>query len=248
MKTSTSHLSGKALLIMAVAALATPNLHAQDEGVRFGIKLAPNMSWLKSDTKGVENDGSKIGYTFGLATEFPIGADGNYRFATGLFLNVGGGKYLETFPFVENGQNLTKDLSSDINLQYIQIPLTMKLMTKEIGYMRYYGQLGFDAAFNVKAKGDVQVAALDTASQRMVFPIMEDEDFKDNIQPIRAGLVVGAGLEYNFSGSTTLQAGITYNNGLTNLLKKVEVVDASGAVKKAKLLQNYLELNLAIFF
>lgn len=248
MKTSTSHLSGKALLIMAVAALATPNLHAQDEGVRFGIKLAPNMSWLKSDTKGLENDGSKIGYTFGLATEFPIGADGNYRFATGLFLNAVGGKYFQAFTFTENNQQLTKDLSSDISLQYVQIPLTMKLMTKEIGYMRYYGQLGFDAAFNVRAKANFDDVVVDPTTQTITFVKQDKEDIKDNIQPIRAGLVVGAGLEYNFSGSTTLQAGITYNNGLTNLLKKVEVVDASGAVKKAKLLQNYLELNLAIFF
>ena len=248
MKTSTSHLSGKALLIMAVAALATPNLHAQDEGVRFGIKLAPNMSWLKSDTKGVENDGSKIGYTFGLATEFPIGADGNYRFATGLFLNAVGGKYFQAFAFTENNQQLTKDLSSDISLQYVQIPLTMKLMTKEIGYMRYYGQLGFDASFNVRAKANFDDVVIDPTTQAITFVKQDKEDIKDNIQPIRAGLVVGAGLEYNFSGSTTLQAGITYNNGLTNLLKKVEVVDASGAVKKAKLLQNYLELNLAIFF
>ena len=248
MKTSTSRVSGKALLIMAVAALATPKLMAQDEGVRFGIKLAPNMSWFKSDTKGLENDGSKIGYTVGLVTEFPIGTEGNYRFATGLFLNAVGGKYFQAFSFTENNQQLTKDLSSDISLQYVQIPLTMKLMTKEIGYMRYYGQLGFDASFNVKAKADFDDVVIDPTTQAITFVKQDKEDIKDNIQPIRAGLVFGAGLEYNFSGSTTLQAGITYNNGLTNLLKKVEVVDASGNAKKAKLLQNFLELNLAIFF
>ena len=36
---------------------------------------------------------------------------------------------------------------------------------------------------------------------------------------------------------------VTYNNGFTNILKKVTVGD-----KKAKALQNYVELNLAIFF
>ncbi|MGV3637209.1 MAG: porin family protein [Flavobacteriales bacterium] len=247
MKTSLHRFCGKALLLLATATWSTPKLLAQeDAGVRFGIKLAPNMSWFKADTKGLENNGSKIGYTFGLATEFPVGAEGNYRFATGLFLNTVGGKYLQAFPFIENNQQLTKELTSDVNLQYIQIPLTMKLMTKEIGYMRYYGQLGFDASFNVRAKADFDDVVVDTTGIKFVQ--VEDEDIKDQIQPLRAGLVVGAGLEYNFSGSTTLQAGITYNNGLTNLLKKVEVIDSSGAVKKAKLLQNYLELNLAIFF
>ncbi|MCC6540745.1 MAG: PorT family protein [Flavobacteriales bacterium] len=240
----------KALLILVAATLAAPTLHAQDDaGARFGIKLAPNMSWFKSDTKGIANDGSKIGFTFGLATEFPIGEAGNYRFATGLFLNTVGGKYLQSFTYTENNQVLTKDLSSDVGLQYIQVPLTMKLMTKEIGYMRYYGQLGFDACFNVRAKADFDQVSVDPANGgRITFIKLDDEDIKDNIQPIRAGLVVGAGMEYNFSGSTTLQVGVSYNNGLTNLLKKVEVVDANGAVKKAKMLQNYLELNLAIFF
>ena len=75
------------------------------------------------------------------------------------------------------------------------------------------------------------------------FEELEDEDFQNSIQPFRASLIVGAGMEYNFSGSTTLQAGITYNNGFTNALRKVDVGD-----KKAKALHNYLELNLAIFF
>lgn len=233
----------KALLILAAAALAAPTLNAQDDaGARFGIKLAPNMAWLKSDTKGMENDGSKIGFTFGLVTEFPVGSAGNYRFATGLFLNNVGGKYKQAHAYTQDGQQLSRDLVNDVKLQYVQVPLTMKLMTNEIGYMRYFGQIGFDAAFNIRAKADFEVPATD-ANGTTTFTSMEDEDIKDNIQPFRAGLIVGAGLEYNFSGSTTLQAGVNYNNGFTNLLKKVEIAD-----KKAKLLQNYLELNLAVFF
>jgi opacity protein-like surface antigen len=233
----------KALLILAAASLAAPAMNAQDDaGARFGIKLAPNMAWLKSDTKGLGNDGSKIGFTFGLVTEFPIGSAGNYRFSTGLFLNNVGGKYKQTYAYTENNQNLTKDLASDVKLQYIQVPLTMKLMTNEIGYMRYYGQIGFDAAYNIRAKADFDVPAANT-NGTTTFTKLEDEDIKDNIQPFRAGLIIGAGMEYNFSGSTTLQVGLNYNNGFTNLLKDTKVGD-----KKAKIVQNYLELNLAVFF
>lgn len=235
----------KALLILAAAAMAAPTLTAQDDaGTRFGIKLAPNMAWLKSDTKGLGNDGSKIGFTFGLVTEFPIGAAGNYRFSTGLFLNNVGGKYLQTFSYPDaNGQILTKELRNDLKLQYIQLPLTMKLMTNEIGYMRYFGQIGFDAAYNIRAKADFDTPAINPVTAALTFTEMEDEDVKDNLQPFRAGLIIGAGLEYNFSGSTTLQAGLNYHNGFTNLLKDTKIGD-----KKAKLLQNYIELNLAVFF
>ena len=50
-------------------------------------------------------------------------------------------------------------------------------------------------------------------------------------------------MEYNFSGTTALLIGITYNNGFTNLLNGVEY---NG--KNAKLFNDYLELSLGIFF
>jgi opacity protein-like surface antigen len=245
MKTISSRLGGKALLLITATIFATPSIQAQDESARFGIKLAPNLAWLRSDTKGLENSGTKLGYTFGLNMEFPVGTAGTYRFATGVFLNNVGGKYEQKFTYRENatGPELTKALGNDVKLGYVEIPLTMKLMTNEIGYMRYFGQIGFGAAFNIRAKGDYDQFATDSTGFVTGFTRVEDEDLKDIIQPFKASLIVGAGMEYNFSGSTTLQAGVTYNNGFTNVLKKVEVDG-----KKAKLLQDYIELNLAVFF
>ena len=63
MKTILFRLGGKILPILAATAMAAPNLSAQDDaGVRLGIKVAPNMSWIKADTKGFDGDGSKIGF------------------------------------------------------------------------------------------------------------------------------------------------------------------------------------------
>ena len=234
----------KALLILAAAVMAAPQVNAQDDGgVRLGIKVAPNMSWLKSDTKGLVNDGSKIGLTFGLVTEFPIGSAGNYSFGTGLFLNYAGGNYKQSFTYTDaNSQVVTRELESKTKLQYIELPLTVKLMTNEIGYMRYYGRLGLSAAVNISAKGDYETIATGPNGVAGI-STFEDEDIKEFIQPFRAGLIVGGGMEYNFSGSTTVQVGLNYHNGFTNLLKDTKVGD-----KEAKLIQNYLELDLAVFF
>ncbi|MBK8498799.1 MAG: hypothetical protein IPL52_08280 [Flavobacteriales bacterium] len=94
----------KAIAILAAAFVAcTTTLNAQDaadtEGVRFGIKLAPNMGFVQSETKGIDGNGAGFGYTFGLLTEFPIGTSGNYRFATGLFLNNLTGKWKSNFTY-----------------------------------------------------------------------------------------------------------------------------------------------------
>ena len=75
------------------------------------------------------------------------------------------------------------------------------------------------------------------------FETLEDEDIKDDINVFKAGLIIGGGLEYNFAGTTSVLAGITYNNSFTNILNDVEF---NG--KKAKVYSDYIELTLGVFF
>lgn len=220
----------KVSAILCVLALATATAQAQDKSVRFGIKVAPNFGWINPDTKELKNDGARFGYTFGLMGDFMIGANQNYAFATGLFLNNVGGK--STYP--SDKQNLIRESK----YQYIELPLTLKLKTNEIGYMTYYGQIGFGTAFNIRAKSD-----FDTFNERGEIVRVTDEDIMDNTQLFKASLIVGAGLEFNFSGNTSAMIGVTYNNGFTNINKDIKVGD-----KELKAKQNYLELSLGVFF
>jgi hypothetical protein len=241
----------KVFAILAAAVLTCGSAKAQeDASLRFGIKLSPNLGWLRPDTKGIESNGTPLGYSFGLLAEFPIGDRGNYAFASGLFLTNLGGGYTEEYTFVENvgSSPQVKDLQTDVHLRYVDLPLTIKMMTNEIGYMRYYGQLGISAGFNIRAKADKEipvVAGTLTDDTPIVsgFKLNEDEDFQDKTNLFRAGLVIGGGMEYNFSGNTALLFGITYNNGFTNILKDVTYNGSN-----AKVFNDYLELTLGIFF
>jgi len=236
----------KALVILVAATIGTIPLNAQDDaGVRFGLKLSPNLGFVNPDTKGLESNGAGAGYTFGLMAEFPIGTTGNYRFATGLYLNTMSGQWKQEYKYVDNvsGPVRTKELESDMKLRYIELPLTIKMMTNEIGYMRYFGQVGFGNAFNLRAKSDVVQpvvagALADGTPIVTEFVESEDEDVQDDINPYKASLIVAAGLEYNFSGNTSLLVGITYNNGFTDILKTDD----------AKAFANYLELTVGVFF
>ena len=238
----------KAFLFAITLALVIPATKAQDDGgVRFGLKLAPNMAWQRPDTKGLSSNGSKLGYTFGLNVEFPVGSNGNYRFATGLMLNNVGGILKQDYTYTQPGTTtpLTKELEQDMSLRYVELPLTMKLMTNEIGYIRYFGLIGFGTAFNIRAKGDIEVPVFDPNNSASVtgFSTLEDEDIKDDIQSFKASLIIGGGMEYNFSGSTSILIGVNYNNGFSNTLNDLQV---NG--KDAKSFQDYLELNLGVFF
>lgn len=235
----------KAFALLAIV-LGASTLHAQDsgsDGVRFGLKLAPNMGFVVPDSDELDGNGTGFGYTFGLLAEFPIGGAGNYRFASGLFLNNITGKWKSTFEYQDaiNGPVLSKDLETEVKLQYIELPLTIKMMTNEIGYMRYYGQIGFGNAFNIRAKADQVVPQYDqngSGSYVIGFEETDGEDIQDMMALYKASLIVGAGFEYNFSGNTSLLVGITYNNCFTNVL------DSDLGEAKA----HYLELTTGVFF
>ena len=223
--------------------LTAATLTAQDDvGVRFGLKLSPNLSWAQPETKTVKSNGVGLRFTFGLMMELPIGSSGNYRFATGLNWNHMKTKWKTDFAYYDaiNEPQKTRELETDVALQYVELPLTIKLMTNEIGYMRYFAVVGAGNAFNISAKANQVVPVYNTVAPTIVdkFEEQEDENVQDDIALYKASLIVGAGAEYNFSGNTSLMFGITYNNGFTNIL------DIDGAKAKA----HYVELSLGVFF
>lgn len=236
--------------MIAVVLLTGTMAHAQSDNAtkfRLGIKLAPNLGWIRADTKGVKSDGSRFGYSFGLMTEFPFGANGNYRFATGLLLNNIGGKVAASYN-VDTAGVVSSDLvTSKVNLRYVDLPLTIKLMTNEIGYMRYFGQLGFDAGVNIRAKGES--SKITTLNNETKEEKLTDIDFKKMVSPVKLGLVLGAGFEYNFSGGTSALVGITYHSSFTKLLEKdFYETNAPESIRNAKTYADYLELSLGIYF
>jgi hypothetical protein len=65
-----------------------------------------------------------------------------------------------------------------------------------------------------------------------------DIDISDNINTFNMGMVIGGGLEYNLSGNTSLLAGVTFSNGL------LDVLDDSALKARS----NFLGLTLGILF
>lgn len=225
----------KVFATICLLSLSATWVQAQDHAVRFGIKASPNLGFMSPNTKELKNDGTRFGYTFGLMGDFAIGSTGNYAFATGLYLNNVGGQV--TLPAKD------VNLEHKMRYQYVELPITLKLKTNEIGYMTYYGQVGFGAAFNVAAKADLDI--YDAATGTKI--TSKDNDFMKNTNLFKASLVVGAGFEYNFSGNTALQVGITYNNGFTNIFNGYKAT-TDGDLKSLSAKQNYFELSLGVFF
>ena len=215
---------------------------------QLGLQLSPNISWLNPDSEGAASEGSSIGFSYGIIGDFNI-AD-NYAFSTGITLLNMGGKLsypdaLEIDQIPTNGRT-----EADIRLKYVQIPLTLKLKTNQIGYMKYYGQFGIAASINYDAEADTDFTHPGDNSKLT----RSDVDFGDEINLFRGSLIVGLGAEYNLSGKTSILMGLTFDNGFTNILSEDNYAnDGSGNAigeknKDFKSINNSIVLNVGVLF
>lgn len=201
---------------------------SQENSLRFGITVDPVISWLNPDVSTVDPKGNRMGFNIGLSVDKFF--DDNYAFATGVSILNAGGSLLYRQPVsVRTNQgtiNLPENTKVTYKLQYLHIPIGMKLSTNEIGYTTFYGQLGFNTMFNIKASGISNVGGID------------NDNINKEINLINLGYHIGGGVEYSLGGNTKLTAGIVYMNGFTD-------VTARGSDKV--ILQNVL-IRLGVIF
>jgi len=231
----------KKILSFALALSLSMAAFAQ-KSFQLGLQLSPNISWINPDSDGLESEGSKIGFSYGLIGDFNI--SDNYAFSTGITLLSAGGKI--SYPDrqeISGIGNQAGRTTADVRLKYIQIPLTLKLKTNEIGYMKYYGQFGFGAAFNYDATADKEFKYLSTTTS-------EDEaDYGSEINLFRASLIVGLGAEYNLSGNTSLIFGLSFDNGFLNILNKdIYQADDNGNADNNERSEKFIAINNSLIF
>lgn len=262
------------VLTLIVFGLIFLNLSAQDDAfandrearlpdenrkIRFGLQFNPNISWFKANSDGYKSGGSEIGFEYGLSFEYFISK--NHVVSSGVFLLTTGGNLNYKGLANLNNQAYSADLENEYRLGYINIPLTLKLRTNEIGYFTYFGQFGLNTAFNYRAKSNIKYTYQDAGSNLPSSYSEKTNDAKSDINFINLNLVVGGGVEYNISGNTTLMLGVTFNNGFVNQLDvKQHVLDANGNAvigndgnavfsdKDVSANLNYLALNIGIYF
>lgn len=236
----------KKLFAIVIIVFGLQTLSAQSN-FRLGLTFSPNVSWIDPDTRGVAADGNRLGFKYGVIADFNFAE--NYAFSSGIFLTHTGGS-VSLPSSAEEANGAFGNLNSEMKLQYLEIPLSLKLRTNEIGYMKYFGQIGLGTAINIGARSDLQFVDL---SGNEVFNV-EDESISDDINLFMMNLIIGAGVEYNVSGNTAIMVGLSFHNGFTNIFDfDVVKVDRNGnflpgETQKAKGFNNYISLDLGVLF
>ncbi len=201
---------------------------ASAQKFHFGLKASPNLSWFSSSSKGFSTSGSKVGFSYGIVTEFGFTDAENYAFATGLEFNSRGATLTDnTVPAIP--------VENEIKLQYLDIPLTLKMKTAAKGKIKYFAQVGFVPGFNIKAR---TTTTTPTTS--------EEDDFSSSINLFDLSFLIGGGLEYNLGGTTAGFVSLTFNNGFLDITDKdYSVADKSSSVKATN---KVVTLNIGILF
>jgi hypothetical protein len=208
------------LLAVFLAPLFVKAQYTEGNKVQLGFTTSPTFGWLtfpSGQTPEVKPDGMRTGFSYGVLADIPFSE--NYYFSTALTVSTINAKASE--PGIS---------TSVYKLQYLEVPLTLKLKSDEIENRRFYGQFGLNTGINIGSKQDISYTNSSTADEK-------NKDIGDLINAFRAGLVLGGGAEWHMGKNVNLLTGLSYSNGF------VDVFDG-----EAKGKNSYIALNLGIFF
>ena len=201
------------------------------QDLRLGFVASPQLSWISSDINKVKTDGNQFGFDFGLNADCFFAK--NYALSTGITINNTGGK-LNYSDYVslkasDSVYNFAGGTTIAYKLQYIKLPVSIKLKTNQIGYFTYYGQFGLTPQMLIGAKADVSSYNI------------SDVNIIDEINFFNLAYNVGVGFEYAVGGNTAITFGVIYTNGFIDITKNNNNANDKAVV-------NSVTLNLGVLF
>ncbi|UKN03503.1 outer membrane beta-barrel protein [Paracrocinitomix mangrovi] len=180
----------------------------------------------------------------------------------------------------DKNSNMIEDLTDTSNVlelmtrkfraKYVTVPIFLKFQTDKIGQFIYYGKFGLRSSFlaGVRMDDEGYAAAYDPGTDQFVRTSASTNTLNTNMKPVtvlkgltpvRLGIGIYGGAEWNFTGSTYLYFEAGFNYGVTpsmqiessHLVNQVD--DGAGTVTREALdiqnnPQHLLEFNVGILF
>lgn len=198
------------------------NVFAQED-FRMGVILSPQLNWIKTNDKLVNQNGLQAALLFGLVGEislndhFALGLGLNYTFNKGgKLLYDKGGNYLPksdlSNPKLNTGDKPLPDLTEiRYSFKSLEIPVSLKIRTDDSGLFRYFLEWPILRwGFVTQARGDLKGVGIRNA---------EDENINKDTYRYQIDWGAGAGLEFDMNNYNTLILGIQYTKSLNDVTR-----------------------------
>lgn len=203
--------------IVAIAAFlsALNTMVSAQTDVRFGFQVSPVFSWMTTDDNRINPSGTNLGLKLGMVGEFYFRE--NYAVSTGIgfgFNHGGtlqydfGGSYWTRSGLGSALDTLPAGTNLKYNIQYVEIPLGLKLRTREFGYLRYFVEPGITLGFKSQARGTIQGRGIGDEAEKI--------NIRKEVNGLNLSWGLGAGVEYSLSENTSLVGGLGFQIGFTD--------------------------------
>lgn len=216
----------KGIFCAVLMLLAIGSASAQTGNFRFGFQTSPTLTWLDSDNKFINSNGTNLGLRLGMRGDYFFGNSGKYALSSGIgfAFNQGG-----TLLHDRGGILLSKsELSSETlrvlpdmvelkySVRYIEVPVGLLMLTDQIfrDFRFFFNVPYLTFGFKSQAIGDIMGASATGQNS-------EDENIKKDVNAFHFTWGIGGGAEYNIRGNskgdTNIYLGIFYNQGFTDI-------------------------------
>ena len=182
------------------------------QNFRLGFQASPQITWMNSSKGDVVNQEVKPGIKYGLEADIYLAGYPRYILNTGLFVSnhTFEAQYTVDEPFFINDATFNGPVDLRFKLNYLEIPLNIKLRSDQFYRMTFYGQFGLSNLINISASAQSSDSQL---SGESVNNGINDR----TIKLYNLSMIMGGGMEYDVGGNTALNFGFQYSNGLTDI-------------------------------
>jgi hypothetical protein len=191
----------------------TPLILIAQQRIVLGLHVDPVISWFASDVPVIQNSGARPGFNFGLSINKYFTS--NYSFSTGINLLNSGGRLISNDSQPTNLQLSKPTLvapgkSVVYKIQYLSIPVGLKLQTNQIGYITYFADTGLDP--KIVVAGKVDVPYLNISNEKAI----------NELNVFNLSYHITAGIEYSIGGNTALISALSFENIFLDVTKDNE--------------------------
>lgn len=239
-------------IVLVIIFTTKVNAQQSELGIRFGFQFSPTITWMLASSNDINKSGNNFGIRLGVLSEYFFTE--NYAFVSGLgfAFNQGGtlvhdrgGAYWQDSEKFPAPDTLPAGVKLGYNLQYLEIPLGLKMRTREFGYLRYYMEPNFIIGFRTQSKGRISGSGIPDG--------VDQVNINSEVNNINVAVAIGGGIEYAFSGTTSLIAGLNIHFGISDITKNTSFAVDPGdggtfRAENSKGISNGVAIKLGIIF
>lgn len=218
----------KIILILPFLAFLTLNTSAQElKNFRFGLLFSNAIMFPASDNVNI-NSKPSYGFDYGLSIDYFFTE--NYALSTGVYMDhpiyarnnglatFADSTFLASTFWSDKGVNgSTVNNNEKITSMNLNIPLSFKLKTNEIGYFKYFGDVGVLNSFRIQSRYSLDETDIQKVRFGSKTPELAEINYRSKLYNF--SLKVGGGIEWTISDNTALMVGIYFYNGFLDYIE-----------------------------